>query len=198
MRGSREPYGAPGFWLGSIPACAGEPLLQAGLRKMPRVHPRVCGGASRVQTTELIQTLQCRLHIMECGMCGQPFYDVKQRLRYATKFRSMRSHWSLSPATQRIYSHEVELRGCGLSRRALWSGRRGRQPGIKSGVGASPSGKAADFDSAMRRFESSRPSQLSYCSYKLSSFSILGSQEGLTLFIRRVDNFRIIFVLVMS
>jgi hypothetical protein len=26
-------------------------------------------------------------------------------------------------------------------------------------IGASPSGKAADFDSAMRRFESSRPSQ---------------------------------------
>src|SRR5271165_5073932 len=28
-------------------------------------------------------------------------------------------------------------------------------------IGASPSGKAADFDSAIRRFESSRPSQLS-------------------------------------
>jgi hypothetical protein len=51
--------------------------------------------------------------------------------------------------------------GCGLSCRALGSGRRGRQPGIKSGIGASPSGKAADFDSAMRRFESSRPSRQS-------------------------------------
>jgi hypothetical protein len=59
-------------------------------------------------------------------------------------------------------------------------------------------GTATDFDSAMRRFESSRPSQLSYCSYEPSSFSILGLQEGLTLFIRRVDNFRIIFVLVTS
>ena len=29
----------------------------------------------------------------------------------------------------------------------------------RRGIGASPSGKAADFDSAMRRFESSRPSQ---------------------------------------
>ena len=29
-----------------------------------------------------------------------------------------------------------------------------------NGIGASPSGKAADFDSAMRRFESSRPSQM--------------------------------------
>jgi hypothetical protein len=28
-----------------------------------------------------------------------------------------------------------------------------------SAVGASPSGKAVDFDSTMRRFESSRPSQ---------------------------------------
>jgi Protein of unknown function (DUF2924) len=43
--------------------------------------------------------------------------------------------------------------------RALWSSHRGRQPGIKSGIGATPSGKAADFDSSMRRFESSRPSQ---------------------------------------
>src|SRR5271165_3050779 len=35
-------------------------------------------------------------------------------------------------------------------RRPAWSARR---------IGASPSGKAADFDSAIRRFESSRPSQ---------------------------------------
>src|ERR1700720_2477308 len=69
----------------SIPACAGEPTIPPSFPPEERVHPRVCGGASRVQTTELIQTLQCRLHIMECGMCGQPFYDVKQRLRYATK-----------------------------------------------------------------------------------------------------------------
>ena len=41
-------------------------------------------------------------------------------------------------------------------------------------------------------------SQLSYCSHELFSFSIFGSQEGLTLFIRRVDNFWIIFVLVTS
>ncbi len=30
----------------------------------------------------------------------------------------------------------------------------------RAGFGASPSGKAADFDSAMRRFESSRPSHI--------------------------------------
>jgi hypothetical protein len=35
--------------------------------------------------------------------------------------------------------------------------RRGPE-GPWPGVGASPSGKAADFDSAIRRFESSRPS----------------------------------------
>jgi hypothetical protein len=37
---------------------------------------------------------------------------------------------------------------------AGWSGRFSIQP-----VGASPSGKAVDFDSTIRRFESSRPSQ---------------------------------------
>jgi hypothetical protein len=37
-----------------------------------------------------------------------------------------------------------------LPENALWP------PGV---IGASPSGKAADFDSAMRRFDSSRPSQ---------------------------------------
>ena len=32
--------------LGSIPACAGEPGLEDAYRCHPRVHPRVCGGAS--------------------------------------------------------------------------------------------------------------------------------------------------------
>jgi hypothetical protein len=40
---------------------------------------------------------------------------------------------------------------------------------VRAPVGASPSGKAADFDSAIRRFESSRPSQLSPSPYKLSA-----------------------------
>ena len=40
----------------------------------------------------------------------------------------------------------------------------------KPGVGASPSGKAVDFDSTMRRFESSRPSH---------AFSIIGPNTGL-------------------
>jgi hypothetical protein len=58
--------------------------------------------------------------------------------------------------------------GCSRSPGALWSRRRcgpcryvsvfpsGQFP---RRIGASPSGKAADFDSAIRRFESSRPSQ---------------------------------------
>ena len=46
---------------------------------------------------------------------------------------------------------------CGATQAALWVSReRGR---LRPSIGASPSGKAADFDSAMRRFESSRPSQ---------------------------------------
>jgi hypothetical protein len=70
------------------------------------------------------------------------------------------------------------ISGCGLSRRALWSGRRGLQPGIKSGIGASPSGKAADFDSAMRRFESSRPSQLTRYYCETFSIPVLYQLEG--------------------
>src|ERR1700730_5503877 len=63
---------------------------------------------------------------------------------------------------QRLWPYPANS-GWGWSCRLLGCGRRGWQRGIKSGIGASPSGKAADFDSAMRRFESSRPSQL-YCS----------------------------------
>src|SRR4030088_1437832 len=45
-------------------------------------------------------------------------------------------------------------------RPALPRGIRGRPaPLSKKPIGASPSGKAVDFDSTMRRFESSRPSQ---------------------------------------
>jgi hypothetical protein len=59
--------------------------------------------------------------------------------------------------------------GCGGLRAALWSRRRcgplRNVPALPNGyfqrsIGASPSGKAADFDSAIRRFESSRPSQI--------------------------------------
>src|SRR6202022_4203372 len=48
-----------------------------------------------------------------------------------------------------------------LYRPALPEGIRGRlvPPHPGQSVGASPSGKAVDFDSTMRRFESSRPSQ---------------------------------------
>jgi hypothetical protein len=35
---------------------------------------------------------------------------------------------------------------------------------VRPQIGASPSGKAPDFDSGMRRFESSRPSQLAFVS----------------------------------
>ena len=35
------------YWrIGSIPACAGEPLSKIGRDKLPRVYPRVCGGTS--------------------------------------------------------------------------------------------------------------------------------------------------------
>jgi hypothetical protein len=48
-----------------------------------------------------------------------------------------------------------------LYRPALSEGIRGRlvPPLSRQLIGASPSGKAVDFDSTMRRFESSRPSQ---------------------------------------
>jgi hypothetical protein len=51
---------------------------------------------------------------------------------------------------------------------ASWLGYRGQR------FGASPSGKAADFDSAIRRFDPSRPSQL---------FALLKNQRNTALFI---------------
>ncbi len=50
---------------------------------------------------------------------------------------------------------------------------RANPPGSSTpaGIGASPSGKAADFDSAMRRFESSRPSQCFEMCRKIKDFN---------------------------
>ena len=89
VRGSRWRDNVDVLQDGSIPACAGEPL---GSKLLNYFRP--CNAASI---------------LWNAALCGQPFYDVKQQLRYATKFRSMRSRWSLSLATQGIYSHEVEL-----------------------------------------------------------------------------------------
>ena len=76
-------------------------------------------------------------------------------------------------AAQRCASprHAIARRGLTQTksgRKAAWrmaggvAGRRaalyGPRPPVLRRVGASPSGKAADFDSAIRRFESSRPS----------------------------------------
>ena len=57
-----------------------------------------------------------------------------------------------------------------------WDALRSVRPGINPRrVGASPSGKATDFDSVMRRFESSRPSHM-YVRIGTKSTS-LGNQE---------------------
>jgi hypothetical protein len=58
-----------------------------------------------------------------------------------------------------------------LYRPALPEGIRAgyRPPLSRQSIGASPSGKAVDFDSTMRRFESSRPSQQSNNSLKFKS-----------------------------
>ena len=34
-------------WAGSIPACAGEPLIGSSNLEVDRVYPRVCGGTAR-------------------------------------------------------------------------------------------------------------------------------------------------------
>ena len=61
----------------------------------------------------------------------------------------------------------MQVRGDTVMVRRAWgrsglnvrSGIQSWSPVFVTGIGASPSGKAADFDSAIRRFESSRPSQ---------------------------------------
>ena len=44
MRGNRWSLPTPALLLGSIPACAGEPMVPTNSRAAPRVYPRVCGG----------------------------------------------------------------------------------------------------------------------------------------------------------
>ena len=44
VRGNPDARPAGGYPLGSIPACAGEPVVQAAARRASRVYPRVCGG----------------------------------------------------------------------------------------------------------------------------------------------------------
>ena len=45
VRGSHVVVGVFDLRQRSIPACAGEPSPRSGLRRCPRVYPRVCGGA---------------------------------------------------------------------------------------------------------------------------------------------------------
>ena len=44
VRGNRNDYVETLIGVGSIPACAGEPLWQTTMRRRKRVYPRVCGG----------------------------------------------------------------------------------------------------------------------------------------------------------
>ena len=51
-------------------------------------------------------------------------------------------------------------------------------------IGASPSGKAADFDSAMRRFESSRPSHSLFTPRSLFLHAVLVCETGAAMRVR--------------
>lgn len=79
-----------------------------------------------------------------------------------------------------------------MSGRALY-GTEVADSGVDRAIGASPSGKAADFDSAIRRFESSRPSQTGERRVVLNvrfmvSGATVGRQDFFGLFARnRVD-----------
>ena len=46
VRGNLSFSSAPTVFMGSIPACAGEPTYPAPTRILPKVYPRVCGGTS--------------------------------------------------------------------------------------------------------------------------------------------------------
>ena len=53
VRGSPGSYRAQVLDAGSIPACAGEPRdMQVG-KRMGRVYPRVCGGASQLRDANI-------------------------------------------------------------------------------------------------------------------------------------------------
>ena len=46
VRGNHKPFFAFGVEAGSIPACAGEPLMTGRIRPKYKVYPRVCGGTT--------------------------------------------------------------------------------------------------------------------------------------------------------
>ena len=62
-------------------------------------------------------------------------------------------------------------------------GPRAHEP-IHGSDGASPSGKAADFDSAMRRFESSRPSHSLFTPRSLFLHAVLVCETGAAMRVR--------------
>ena len=48
VRGNRCDRHGANYWLGSIPACAGEPVHWGGYAPVLPVYPRVCGGTHGV------------------------------------------------------------------------------------------------------------------------------------------------------
>ena len=44
VRGNPAPIDCEEEWVGSIPACAGEPARSSEMGRFPKVYPRVCGG----------------------------------------------------------------------------------------------------------------------------------------------------------
>ena len=73
VRGNRSPN-PPGIQPdGSIPACAGEPVLRPLAARRPRVYPRVCGGTDRSLTATWDDAgLSPRVRGNPAHTCGQP------------------------------------------------------------------------------------------------------------------------------
>ena len=56
VRGNHEGAAKPNVEVGSIPACAGEPMPSCSPRQRQRVYPRVCGGTDRLRQTRRRQS----------------------------------------------------------------------------------------------------------------------------------------------
>jgi hypothetical protein len=108
------------------------------------------------------------MHELHCKSTSDFLQDLNRRdppIRGEFDGEGRSRRFRSKPITRRAATPAGEaakspLKPIAAHKRANYGPPAFRRPSALRRIGASPSGKAADFDSAIRRFESSRPSQI--------------------------------------
>ena len=88
----------------SIPACAGEPASQDGVRRLPAVYPRVCGGTASLSACE----------VSSSGLSPRVRGNQNLDLLWIGVYWSIPACAGEPPRVKnRLYVHEVYPRVCG-------------------------------------------------------------------------------------